>query len=90
MLHLGVGGVILCGKDAHVVPVGIEESLHRVPQLGSLVSHLCNSHSNNPPCLKQYFVKRRPQFIDRASFGFLLRLAGCLAGNLVDEGAFHR
>lgn len=90
MLHLGVGGVILRGKDAHVVPVGIEESLHRVPQLGSLVSHLCNSHDKNPPCLKQFFVKRRPQFIDRASFGFLLRLAGCFAGNLAYEGAFHR
>ena len=42
--HLGIGRVVFGGQHTHIVPMGIEKALHRIPQSGSLVTKFSNVH----------------------------------------------
>ena len=49
LFHICIGGVILCRKHTLVISVGIQETLHGIPQLCSLLSHFNDSHRFLPP-----------------------------------------
>ena len=49
LLHIGVNGVILGGQNAFVIAVGVEETLHRCPQLGALFAQFNDRHIEIPP-----------------------------------------
>ena len=44
LFHAGVGGIVLSGQDALVVPPGVEEVLHRVPEVCTLGAKFSDSH----------------------------------------------
>ena len=49
ILHVGIGGIILCGEETVSIAVGIQESLCRFPGLGALVAQFSDSHTDHPP-----------------------------------------
>ena len=49
LLHIDINGIVLGGQNAFSVAVGIEETLHRVPQLGALFAQFNDSHIEIPP-----------------------------------------
>ena len=49
LLHIGVNGVVLGGQNAFVIAVGVEETLHRCPQLGALFAQFNDRHIEIPP-----------------------------------------
>ena len=50
ILHIGVNGIVLGGQNALIIAVGVEEALHRVPQLGTLFTQFNDRHIEIPPC----------------------------------------
>ena len=44
LLHLGIGGIVLCGQGAVVTAVGFQEGLGTFPQLRALSAQLVDSH----------------------------------------------
>ena len=49
LLHIGINGVILGGQNAFSIAVGVEEALHRRPQLGALFAQFNDRHIEIPP-----------------------------------------
>ena len=49
LLHIGINGIVLGGQNAFSVTVGVEEALHRVPQLGALFAQFNDRHIEIPP-----------------------------------------
>ena len=49
LLHIGINGVVLSGQNALIIAVGVEETLHRSPQLGALFAQFNDSHIEIPP-----------------------------------------
>ena len=49
LLHIGVNGIVLGRQNAFSVAVGVEEALHRSPQLGALFAQFNDSHIEIPP-----------------------------------------
>ena len=56
LLHVGVGGIVVSGQDALVIPVGIEEALHRVPQGGALGTKFVHSHGSESPFYMNFLM----------------------------------
>ena len=50
LLHISVNGVILGGQNTLVIAVGVEKTLHRIPQLGTLFAQFNDRHIEIPPC----------------------------------------
>ena len=49
LLHIGINGVVLSGQNALIIAVGVEETLHRSPQLGALFAQFNDRHIEIPP-----------------------------------------
>jgi len=49
LLHIGVNGIVLSGQNALIIAVGVEETLHRSPQLGALFAQFNDRHIEIPP-----------------------------------------
>ena len=49
LLHIDINGVVLSGQNALIIAVGVEETLHRGPQLGALFAQFNDRHIEIPP-----------------------------------------